>query len=57
MEEKDAVWDRLAPLQALYQWNSVRRMENEEGHGDRYEGEDAAVGGGLYDNAGGEGTV
>jgi hypothetical protein len=36
MEEKGAVRDELAPLEALYQWNSVRKMMNDEGEAGEY---------------------
>lgn len=29
MDEREQIRDRLAPLEALYQWNSVRKMEAE----------------------------
>ncbi|KAH8696407.1 putative sugar transporter [Talaromyces proteolyticus] len=51
MEEKEAVSDRLPPLEALYQWNSVRRMKNEEN--EEYEGEVGEYAVDVVDSRGG----
>jgi hypothetical protein len=41
MAEHEQIRDKLDPLEALYQWNSVRRMEDEE-YEEGEEGEDDA---------------